>query len=307
MQQFDYQTTPSPFRSDASATVEATVSFTPEMRKIWQHNGATDRILDAYLQIAAAALRNDVANSGLFTRTLEPGAGKPDYLVRIQAEEHDPADVHLRMTIHLLDGASGGELFTRTADVPLGIGFTGPKERYVPTKVRPLNFPPDMPNSGYSGLNLMTGTLRDAVQQAMPVMKSGVGQFLQAGQEKLVARQMETASLTELIVATDPSANLARARNRAIVTTKNQQLPAILHSSKTEELSALVIKIELSILDLNHEGELAKDRAQQATAANADQSQTDELRGLSLSFRERIELLKPILAALKEEIANRNR
>jgi hypothetical protein len=32
-----------------------------------------------------------------------------------------------------------------------------------------------------------------------------------------------------------------------------------------------------------------------------------ELRGLAISYRERIELLKPILTALKEEIANRNR
>jgi hypothetical protein len=79
------------------------------------------------------------------------------------------------------------------------------------------------------------------------------------------------------------------------------------------------VKIEQTILDLNHECEVAKDRAQQA-AANPEASSSrgrgqsgarglsvDELRDLSISYRERIELLKPIAAALKEEIANRNR
>ena len=56
-----------------------------------------------------------------------------------------------------------------------------------------------------------------------------------------------------------------------------------------------------------YESEMPKDRAQQATATNGDARQIDELRGLAICYHERIELLKPILAALKEEIANRGR
>jgi tetratricopeptide (TPR) repeat protein len=115
------------------------------------------------------------------------------------------------------------------------------------------------------------------------------------------------ASLSDLLASSDKTESNARERNRAIIAAKNQQLPAILREKKTDELSALVVKIEQTILDLNHESEVAKDRAQQATATNGDARQIEELRGLTISYRERIELLKPILTALKEEIANRNR
>lgn len=115
------------------------------------------------------------------------------------------------------------------------------------------------------------------------------------------------ASLSDLIASSDQTVSQARERNRTIVAAKNQQLPAIIRGSKSDELNALVVKIEQTILDLNHEGEVAKDQAQQATASNGEGRQLDELRGLALCYRERIELLKPVLTALKEEIANRNR
>jgi hypothetical protein len=113
--------------------------------------------------------------------------------------------------------------------------------------------------------------------------------------------------LSELLASSDKTEFLARERNRALVAAKNQQLPGMLREKKTDELSALVVKIEQTILDLNHECEVAKDQAQQATATNGDARQIEELRGLAISYRERIELLKPILTALKEEIANRGR
>src|ERR1019366_3896809 len=119
--------------------------------------------------------------------------------------------------------------------------------------------------------------------------------------------EVTKASLSDLFVSSEKTEAQARERNRAIIAAKNQQLPGILRDKKTDELSALVVKIEQTILDLNHESEVAKDRAQQTTATNGDARQLEELRGLTISYRERIELLKPILTALKEEIANRNR
>ena len=102
--------------------------------------------------------------------------------------------------------------------------------------------------------------------------------------------------------------DLARARNRAIVASRSQQLSVILRANKTDELSDLAVKIEQTILDLNHECEIAKDRAQQSVAgAMGSLTNLDELRGLDISYRERIELLKPILTALKDEITNRSR
>ena len=112
----------------------------------------------------------------------------------------------------------------------------------------------------------------------------------------------------------------------AIIAAKTRQLPDILRTWRTDELTALIVKIEQTILDLNHECEVAKDQAQQSVASNGNPRDTagigrarglanattrtqdlDELRGLAISYRERIELLKPILDALKEEIANRAR
>ena len=137
---------------------------------------------------------------------------------------------------------------------------------------------------------------------------------------------LQNASLAELVVPTDPTVEMARTRNRALIAAKTTQLPDILRNWKTAELTALVVKVEQTVLDLNHECEVLKDKAQQtvvdesndraAAAAGrrlpqgvmeAEQARLDEQRGLAISYRERIELLKPILAALKEEIANRGR
>ncbi len=114
------------------------------------------------------------------------------------------------------------------------------------------------------------------------------------------------ASLPELLSTADPSVSLARARNDAIIAAKTRDLPKLLHDDTSADLTALCVCLEQTILGLNHECEVAKDKAQQA-AANGDPQQLDELRGLSICYRERIEILKPILAALKEEIANRGR
>jgi tetratricopeptide (TPR) repeat protein len=127
-----------------------------------------------------------------------------------------------------------------------------------------------------------------------------------AAQQAKFQTGLAKATLSELITATDKTDDQARERNRAIVTAKNQQLPTLLRDSKTSDLTALVIKIEQTILDLNHESELTKDHAQQV-ATDGRGRQLDGIRGLGISYNERIELLKPIAAALKEEIANRNR
>ena len=125
-------------------------------------------------------------------------------------------------------------------------------------------------------------------------------------QEPLIAA-MEKASLTELIVATDPSANMANKRNYAIIAAKARDLPALLHDGTSADLTALSVRLEQTILGLNHEIEVLKDGAQNVAVLNNDPQLATELRGRSICFRERIELLKPILTAIKEELANRAR
>jgi hypothetical protein len=168
----------------------------------------------------------------------------------------------------------------------------------------------------------LTATRTKTGERAIAAMKAGDADLvvdvmtklkttLAAGlQERITQEQtalFAKASLPELIASSDANSACASARNRALIAAKIQQLPALLREKKTEELTALVVTIEQTMLDLNHGSEMAKDRAQQMAAENGAAPQIAELRGLAISYQERIELLKPIAVALKEEIANRNR
>jgi hypothetical protein len=117
--------------------------------------------------------------------------------------------------------------------------------------------------------------------------------------------------LEELLVTRDQSVGRGRWENRALVAVKVKSLPKILSGSKTAELEALRLKIEQTALDLAHEKELAKDKAQRLVeknqAATAGGESADELREIALVYQERIEILKAILAGIQEEVANRGR
>ena len=110
----------------------------------------------------------------------------------------------------------------------------------------------------------------------------------------------------DLLLRTRESApEVGRWRNRTLIEAKDRLLPKLLRDSKTPELEALATKIEQTILDLEHESELARDRTELAVANNGPgAAYMDEL---PLVYRERIALLKPILASIKEEIANRQK
>jgi hypothetical protein len=298
-----YRTTSAPYRVDGSARVETSFALAPELRPVWEIWFSKGPEVDARLHGLAEALANDVASSGLFARIQPAGPEKTDYVVRVQGRQFmQGQDIHMEMVIQLLDGASSTELFKRNAALPLGLA-SGPRGSISFT--RQPSFPPDMPD-GWSGSSLLVGGLLAGFEQVMPVLKAGVAGYFQSIAERAAMDRLQGASLPELVKGLDQSVAMARERNRAIIVAKNQQLPVFLRERKTDELTGLVIVLEQAILDLDHESELAKDRAQQAAASGAS-GQTNDLRSLSISYRERIELLKPILAVLKEEIANRNR
>jgi hypothetical protein len=227
----------------------------------------------------AETLTNDVVNSGLFARILPAGDPKAEYRVIIRDEESRFPDWIVRVTLRVLEAETGREISAHTQEVAAGM-----------TPYQKL-FPDMMANLKARMLTDLLAHVRQKREQAA----------------KAEAAVFQKTALSELLAGSDKWVAQARERNRAIIAAKNQQLPAILRGTKTDELSALVVKIEQTILDLNHESEVAKDRAQQAMANQGNSDQIEELRGLTISYRERIELLKPILAALKEEIANRNR
>ncbi len=296
---------PSSVRIESSATVATSATLSPEIRAIWRRWVGSDQKLDALLTAIARACTSDIADSGLFSSIRLPGEERPDYIVKVQVEESNPSDFHLKVTIRLIDPATGKEIFSRAANTSLGLSGAA-NGSLTPT--RPPNFPADMGSKGRSSLHLLTGSMQTSLQQIMPVLKSGIANYLSKTREQADALKLQGASLPDLLVAGDPSVDVARERNHALIAAKNLQLPGILRTSKSDELSALVVKVEQIILDLDHECEVAKDKAQQAVAnSGADSGSLDELRGLAICYRERIELLKPILIALKDEIANRSR
>jgi hypothetical protein len=296
-----YTPVASPVQIKASATVEASDSLAPEQRAIWKKWMNNDQTIANYLNVLARAVRNDLSTCGLFTRIVTDPSAKTDYHVNIVCYESHPSDFRFKITITATDSATGQQVSSRTREHSLGSSMFDVKiQEKLPS--------------------MMAQAKADLAADLMAIVQ---GQQAQA--ERAETELLTKATFAELLASSDKNEPLARARNRALVAAKNQQIPAILRESKTDELTSLVVKIEQTILDLNHECEVAKDQAQQSvvdgSSENARQSrggrgdasqttaptQFEETRGLAICYRERIELLKPILVALKEEIANRNR
>ena len=261
-----YQPVQSPVQIDASATINAIVTITPEAMTFWKRSGISDINIANYRSVRAATLRNDLTTSGLFARI---------------APDNEPADYNVKI--------EWKDTQTKTPN---------------PGEMARVRITATNTNTGEGGTAWIKINGQDKIPEAMARLKAAFGACLQ---QKISQDQFAKASLVELITSSDPNSACAGARNRALIAAKVQQLPALLREKKTEELTALVVKIEQTILDLNHGSEMAKDSAQQLAAANNAVPQLEGLRGLAISYNERIELLKPIAAALKEEIANRNR
>jgi hypothetical protein len=296
-----YQPVPSPTRIDASVSVEATHELAPQVRSYWTAHGHNDQAIDSYRQAVAGALTADIANSGLFARIVPANdSAHPDYILRIQSEIVRQAGYRLRITIIVSNGATGAEICLHRREALLAKGRS-----------------PDL--SAAAAMPGLMAELKAAVA-------ADIQPKVRAKAELAEVAGIRNAGLSDLLVASDSTESIARERNRALVAAKNLELPAILREKKTDELSALVVKIEQTILDLDHECEVAKDQAQQSIANTGNPPDSsgivrprgqaavptqpqnlDELRGLAICYRERIELLKPIAAALKEEIVNRNR
>ena len=276
-----YQPEKSPTRIDATAVVQIKHTLSPEVRAVWKKWMNSDTNIENYEQGMANVIRKDIVESGVFTR-VEPSAPSPDFILTIASEERKNPDGKLVVQFELRT-RDQRVVSRRTRETPLGMTMTTYNMKAsMPAVLIPLK------------ADMVADILANYRQREAEAARAQAAAFQQA-------------ALTDLMVSADRTVETARARNRAIIAAKNQQLPAMLRDRKTDELAAFVVKLEQTILDLNHESEVAKDRAQQAMANNGNSGQIEELRGLTISYRERIELLKPILAALKEEIANRNR
>lgn len=291
---------------EASATLEVTAVMTPDVRQFWRTGYCGDETVDNYLNAVREVLTERIANSGLFAHIIPAGGHRPNVIVKVQYEESDIKDLKVRLTLQAIDPTSGKELSSHSGSAGLGIIGQRSSPRafsFGTTDQRPLG--------NYGGLSIVTHRTVPILQAMLPrleqALASAVQRHLLQPEREKAAAALRTAALPDLLVANDLTVELARARNRALVAAKIQQLPELLRNDRTDALIGLQLRIEQLMLDLDHECVVNNDRAQRVLGANGNLQQVDALRGLAICYRERIELLKPIAAALKEEIANRNR
>lgn len=293
-----YAPIPSPVQIDANASIEVSDTLSPDQRAIWKKWMNNDNSIEHYLRAMEKSIRDDFTNCGLFSRIVSDPTTKADYEIKVVCYESHPADFKFKVTVTATETATGTQVSSRAREHSLG------------RSMLEIKIQEKLPG-------LIAQAKADLAADLQAIARQKLEQAQQAQAELLTK-----SSLTDLLVTAENGVTLARARNRALVAAKTQQLPYILRNWKTDELTALTVKIEQTILDLNHECEVAKDQAQQSVAdgssentrpARGDASQTaapiqlEETRGLAICYRERIELLKPILTLLKEEIANRSR
>jgi hypothetical protein len=91
--------------------------------------------------------------------------------------------------------------------------------------------------------------------------------------------------------------------NSLLVSWKNSELTGLLRDASTGDLRDYVDRIEQMILRASEAAEKEKDEAQQLTMKGAPGAELHAQ--LSRTYHSRIEVLKPILAAIKTELANR--
>jgi hypothetical protein len=93
--------------------------------------------------------------------------------------------------------------------------------------------------------------------------------------------------------------------NSFLISWKNRKLDELLRTASTGELRDYVDSVEHMVLEANELAESARDAAQQAIIDGA--AGADEHTEMARTYQSRIEILKPILAAVKQEITNRQR
>jgi hypothetical protein len=90
-----------------------------------------------------------------------------------------------------------------------------------------------------------------------------------------------------------------------LITWKNKHLDSLLRNASLSELRDYADQIEHTILETTDASEKEKDEAQSLVAAGG--ATENQHTALARAYRLRIEILKPILAAIKGEIANRGK
>ncbi len=124
---------------------------------------------------------------------------------------------------------------------------------------------------------------------------------------KVAVRTPEAPPLEDFIDTPDLSGadrnEALRWNNNILLEAKNRSLDKVLREENSDALLSLTTRIERSILDLSEQAERAKDNAQTKVEKGEGDPAPD--RELSVLCRQRIEVLKPVLAAMKDAAARK--
>jgi hypothetical protein len=316
-----YEPAKSMVHVDAGGTkvlISATHSMSPDVEKIWESWGNGEASIGNYKAAVAQVALDDLVKSGLFigaanvTAQNASGEGTPGSASLLtsgigssavaasggpvqQPEGAGPADADIEVLIQTEESSLAGNFHLK---VTLKIVGVATQETY-----REQTLEADLGDS----IMHYTHDLQTTLQASLQKMKSDLaadfaGQNL--GDLMIKAAQLDPSDLGHLLVARDRSMAIARERNRALVAAKTLTLPGLLQNDKTAELVDLTVKIEQVMLDLEHEVQMTKDEAQSEAASG---NGSNLRREWALIYEERIDVLKPVLAAIKEEVANRGR
>lgn len=279
-----FEPEPAPLQIPAVASVEVSHTTDPAVAAAWKKWAWNLDSINGD-QIVAEALYRDFTGSGLFKAVQRQTAGA-DVLVVVRSRDSRPDDFRLEVSLELLEPKSRQPVlsYTRQKTYATGVGDYRFKET----------------------LRELLGQLRaDLAADYKSKDLSRLGGPFAVGGAPVTGAAATPVGLEPLLVSQETSIGLARQRNRALVSFKALELPAVLRQKSSSDLTALAVRVEQTILDLNHEAALENDRAQRAAETNP--RTVEEHRELAIAYKERIELLKPIGTAIKEEIANRGK
>jgi hypothetical protein len=172
----------------------------------------------------------------------------------------------------------------------------------------------EYPTRGLKPFDEVTVARRDGTGDWRPVSGylhsagtlTAVGALMENGMpSRVVVRTVEDAPIEDFIdspaVTGDGYAAALRWSNGVLLEAKNRSLQKMMREKTGSELMAIATRIEKSILDLSEQAERAKDSAQAKVEKGEGDPAPD--REISVLCRQRIEILKPVLAAVKQAAA----
>ncbi|MBI2931317.1 MAG: hypothetical protein HYY16_06675 [Planctomycetes bacterium] len=117
---------------------------------------------------------------------------------------------------------------------------------------------------------------------------------------KVDTQLIHAPALDDVLVVQDASAWRVRARNQALVLAKDRTLPRLLRDATTQEIKGLAQRVEEVTAGVEREHQGIQERVQQAP-----QDDVDAVKELAQAYRQRLDAVKAMLAAIQAELAKR--